>query len=268
MHNFPEAESARILTQTIREYTRLSHFMINDVQNTEQISVNGFSKLDKARLSLFHVTRSTNLLSSLLGIDHNFNELHFCSFNAAQLGETLCKTISDTLSTMPEFSLNFISTLTDDSSPLTADMHSLELIIFNIIYYCLADAIPNPKSAIRLELRLFESENDYTFSLKQFGAARINNPFDLLIFENDDIGTLTEERFFSANLATISLMVANNLLHRADSHIVYQRVRGTNLYSFSLNKHISQPIANELILYEPDMSLIFETFSDILLKLI
>lgn len=264
MSNSVNTESIRLLTKIIKQHTRMCNSIISKIQESEHLSVDSFSRLNQAKHASLHISRATNMLEYLLGLGRSADELLFETFDIKQLATHMSRTIEDTLSGFVNLSISCTYKLKKSSETITVDQTRLELIIFNILYYCLNNPVIDINNQCTIELNITESPEDYIFRIKNIDVPPLKNPFDKLILsDSEDMA----DSSFTANLNTVSLLVARKLADGTKYKMSYKRYRGENRYELAIPKQNKRSATNEPILYQTNTYALLETFSDIFLKL-
>lgn len=266
-----ENDCVTLLSQSIREHALLSHSMIVDVQNNEQLSVTNFTKLDKAQLSILNINRSSNILSTLFGFTRDESHLLYQPFVIEEILHNMCETLSTVLSSIPNLSITYSLSLEDEFSTAVIEHSRFDLIIFNIIHYCLKDTFLNSEDIRKIEIRASETLHNFVFSIYDFDSKPIDNPFDLLAFNNKAPSAYDDSFSNAANLGAVSLIVAKRLATLSKYRIQYKHLKNTNRYSIIVPKKVSagtvySGTTHYNSTYETDKTRLLETFSDILLN--
>ncbi len=262
-----EAESMKLLTRIIRQYSHFCHSMIIEVKNSEQLSISGFAGLEKAQLSVYHINRASNMLETLLGFDRGMDELSFQSFNIMTMMDKMCKTLTDLLSAQLDFSIKCTYSLESKDSSIEVDQSRLELIIFNILYYCFnATALASPRQ-LQIEMHIHEDADNFFISVTDTNAPPLRNRADLLIFDDPEAISNSERTALLVNFDTVSLFLAKKLAIQTNYELSYTRVRESNRYIIRIPKHIPRTVTNGFAEYETNTNILMQCFAGILLHL-
>lgn len=263
MNNSITTESIRLLTKIIKHHTRMCNSIISEIQETEHLSVDGFSKLNQTKYASLHISRATNMLEQLIGLGRNTGDLRFETFNIRQLTANMSQTIENTLSSIVNLSILCTYKLKKSSETIIVDRTRLELIIFNILYYCLNSPVIDITNQYTMELNISETPEDYIFRIKNIDAPPLENLFDKIILSGSDE---MPDHSFTAKLNTVSLLVAKRLAEDANYKINYKRYNGSNHYNLTIPKLNERSAANGAIIYQTNTYMLEETFSDLFLK--
>lgn len=264
MNSHLESESMRLLTHIIRQYSHFCHSMIIDVKNSEQLSLSGFSGLDKAQLAIYHINRASNMIETFLGFNRSTGELSLQSFNVKQIIGRMCETITSLLSGKFDFSLKCTYSLRNAVSTIEVDQSRLELIIFNILYYCfnktsLADSQPP-----QVKIHVHENTGDFVISVTDSNVPPLSDPSDLLVFDDSEDTDDDDSMPLYLNLNTVSLLLTKKLALQTKYQFDYKRLKTSNQYIIKIPKNISA-VAKEFAIYETNTSNLLQSFADILL---
>ncbi len=264
MNNSVNTESIKLLTRIIMQHSRMCNSIVSEIQETEHLSVEGFSRLNQAKYASLHITRVANMLEYLLGFGRNAVDLRPETFDIRQLSSLMCRTIADTLSGLVNLSIYCTYKLKKSSETITVDRTRLELIIFNILYYCLNNPVIDMNSQCTIELNITENPDNHIFRIKNIDAPPPSNPFDKVILSDSDDAP---DCSFTLKLNSVSLLVAKRLAESTNYKMSYKRYRSENRYDLIIPKQNQNSTTNGTIIYQPNIYILSETFSDMHLKL-
>ncbi len=256
-------ESIRLLIKTSKQYLRINNSLISDIQCTEPLSVQGFSKLDRGGLVNAHISRSLNMMEFLMGFGRSTDELNYKCFDIRQMTESLKETVENILSACVNLSIECSYKLKKSSDNITVDRDRLELIVYNIIYYCLGIPDFDAEHKKKIEFRVTEKEGEYVFTVKNIDVPLSRNAFERYIFsdsvETDNVPVLS-------GMDMASLLLAKKLAESTNYKINFRRNKNSSYYSLIIPKAAPVTVFSEIISFTPDISFVYETFSDILLR--
>ena len=254
MLNPIDAESIKLLTLLIRQHNSFCHSIINEIQNSERLSVSGFDKLDKTRLSIFGISHSATTIDVLLSSDSDFQNRSLYSYEIHQLLDTVSAAVTNILRPFYKPLISCSYRLADENSTVTVDRTAFELIIFNILNYCFRKS--NRKC--RTEMRVKETKKSFIISIFNTNAPEVPQLFSKAIESLPGIFSTTTDT------DSIYLISAQRIAESAMYRLRYKHLKGTNLYSITIPKQVVA-VARDAEIYEINRELLLECFADTIL---
>lgn len=262
-----ETNTAAMLIHSMKQHLMLCHSSIKNVQANETLSAAGFSNLQTAKLSMFHINRLTNTFEYLFAQEDSKGDFQLESFDVDSLLSDLVAGLNRRILSFLPVSLYYRQKKISPSV-IQINRTQFELSIFNILYCIIKVNSENLLHHVKVTVYLSSTKNNFVIHIRDKGKhpdKRILKPILDKDFDLQSIGGIQE------SIVETGLVIAQKAVAMHGGKIEYEELITGNRFDIIFPKKIltsdlvSHLDVRSVSTYRLNDSLAFETFSDLLI---